>query len=199
MRAIPHKIPVFGWILAGAVFLVVAPGMAPGVCAVDTDVVRKRLTAPDETVSLRFNPDRPPEGQEQGSTELADRRRTAYKLTRRQFSENLQQWAEGGALERLESLRRTDIHLNGGGLKPEEADDRSSVALSMRLEDEIHLKIATATFERDLVYDPFDSRMSMELYQMSLPGGRTGLSVTNTYQLDDDTARVLFRINHQLR
>ena len=199
LRVIPHKMLVSGRALACAVVLVIVPGLAPGVCAMDTDVIRERLMAPDDSVSLRFDPDRSSGAQRHESAELADRERSAYRLTRRYVSDNLQEWAEGGALERLESLRRTDIHLNGGGLKPKESGDPSAVALTMRLDDEIRLKIATASFERDLVYDPFDSRMSMELYQMTLPGGRTGLSVTNTYQLDDDTARVLFLLNHQLR
>lgn len=164
--------------------------------AQDVETLKKRLVQPEETGSVEHEPmEDLSQSWQFEDILLQGRQREASRLTNRYLSNNLENWAKGTPLERVERIRRTDIPL--GWSKNGEEESPSRLRLSVRISEEVRLRMGAADFQRDLLYDPLNARMWMDLYQIRLGnGGRTGLTLTDTYQLDEDASQLLLRIHH---
>lgn len=130
---------------------------------------------------------------------LAARERAAMRVSQDYVLGNLQDWARDTPLESLERLRRTDLMLGSGGrTNGSSAGLAQDVQLSVRLAETMRLRVSTRDFSRDILYDPVDRRMWVDLFQVDMPEVRAGLKLTNTYQLDNDSTNLILKLQHQL-
>lgn len=189
-------------LLAVAGFAVPAPALAQNI---DVKALRARLNVDTpifpngdgDPMDLELNDER---------LELEAHEEMAAQVAGDYASEHFGEWVRGTPLEHVEQLRRTGIELKprmlpgaarisrlaGGG---DSGGRTGGLRLSLRLSDEVRMRITNGHFTRDLYYDPLGRRMWMELYRIDLPGIRGGLAVTNTYRLDDESSDLLLRFN----
>ncbi len=182
-------------------------GVALLVCAVfplsvasafDADLLKGRLAPRVSDVDLRPAPDLAPRVSGRGEEmELARRHRQAKKLSQSVLVDHLEELARDTPLESIERLRRTDLRL-GGENSTTQLFGRK-VGLSLRISEQLRLRVVSNDFQRDVLYDPIDERVWVDLWQSDLTASRTGLRLTNSYRLDNDSTNLIFRINHQLK
>jgi len=127
---------------------------------------------------------------------LAERRSKAMRLSQSTLVDNLQGWARNTPFESVEKLRRTDIKL--GSDTPTRMFGKN-IDFSVRVSEQLRLLVAAADFHRNILYDPLDERMWVDLWRLHLPESRTGLKLTNVYRLDNASTNLLLKIDHQLQ
>ncbi|MDH4229327.1 MAG: hypothetical protein OEW11_06200 [Nitrospirota bacterium] len=136
---------------------------------------------------------------------LSAHRHEAVGAANRELTGVLEEWAaRGSVLTPLERLRHRDFGFGGSGADggaPATAAPATPEAFGMRLRlgETVRLRVQGAGLTRDLMYDPLSAYMWMDLYRLEFSDGNTGLSLTNSYLLDEDVARVLFTLRHRFR
>lgn len=127
---------------------------------------------------------------------LALRRHRAMRVSQSYINDNLKSWAKDTPLERLERLRNTEISLDRAPLPTVFGHD---VDLSLRVSEQVRLRVTSADFKRDILYDPIDQRMWVDVLEMGLTKAGTGLKLTNTYRLDDASNRMILKIGRPFK
>jgi hypothetical protein len=179
------------WIRA----LALAAGLlsAPGAWAFDPEVLRVRLmprpdpagTPPDrlEVTAAYWKPEEMVQG---------ERRREALRVTQDYVGGNLSTWVEGGLLEPVERLRRTDLSLTGDG-----APAAGGLDVKLRVAERVRLSAAAAGLQRELTFDPVARRMWVDLYRADVKPLRTGVTLTNTYDLQGEGNRLMLNLRYR--
>ncbi|MBI5135970.1 MAG: hypothetical protein HZA24_01400 [Nitrospirae bacterium] len=178
-------------VLAAAVVCAAAPAHA-----MDMALLKLRLTPTQADQDRRYDRLQVDAGYWQDDRALlAARQSRAMRVSQTYVLENLQDWAKDTPLEGVERLRRTDLKLGSGAPARMFGQD---VNLSVRVAETLRLRVTAQDFSRDILYDPVGQRMWVDVFQVALPERRTGLKLTNTYRLDNDSTNLILKIQHQL-
>ncbi len=173
-------------------------GASSTAAAFDADLLKGRLTPRLSDMAVRPAPEPVPHGDWQGEeADLIRRNRQAKKLSQSVLVDHLEELAKDTPLESIERLRRTDLKLGGEGSSPQLFGRK--VDFSLRISEQLRLRVASGDFQRDLLYDPIDERVWVDLWQSDIPETRTGLRLTNSYRLDNASTNLILRIDHQLK
>ncbi len=198
---------VVGQAILVAVFMTV--GSAVLAAAMDADLLRTRIQPRAELHGEALAVSNPLLDQEALSD--AQGRDRAFNISRKLASQQLNEWVSLVDYAPLKRFQQHGFNLTtqslSGDYSPtaEESQGDSSAydgllpfQLSLRVKNDLRVRVSGADFSRDLMYDPVRGKLWWDLYRLRLSDDLVGLSVTNSYHIDEDNTRLIFRLDHRL-